>query len=241
MEKASGQVFGSIGIFNALLGEPFTKALWPELDLHRRHLGSRLLHRTEVVEQRSCHRSSKQPYSVLVQPYRRRLADLLPCQRKPASGRVMEKAGFVTPTVSTTTMPISQKSIQHNSPSLAAAPSEMEPAPERFPLFKRLPPCSDKTNDITERTYLERTLRYFGRDTPPPKSFCWRWTRACGTVSAVWPSLPPCAKPTAWRPWHRSPEAQTPETGIVLGSGKLEEARLAARSWARNAPCLTAS
>ena len=51
---------------------------------------------------------------------------------------------------------------------------------------------------------------------------------------------------------------QTPETGIVLGSGKLEEASLAAqilfaawnpdeenpyapRRWARNAPCLTES
>ena len=32
----------------------------------------------------------------------------------------------------------------------------------------------------------------------------------------------------------------TPETGTVLGSGKLEEARLAAE-WGPNAPCLTAS
>lgn len=29
VEKASGQVFGSISIFNALLGDPAQKALWP--------------------------------------------------------------------------------------------------------------------------------------------------------------------------------------------------------------------
>ena len=33
----------------------------------------------------------------------------------------------------------------------------------------------------------------------------------------------------------------TPETGTVLGSGKLEEARLAADSWGPSAPSLTGS
>ena len=32
VEKASGQVFGSISIFNALLGDPAQKALWPQQD-----------------------------------------------------------------------------------------------------------------------------------------------------------------------------------------------------------------
>ena len=32
VEKSSGQVFGSISIFNALLGDPAQKALWPQLD-----------------------------------------------------------------------------------------------------------------------------------------------------------------------------------------------------------------
>ena len=32
VEKASGQVFGSIGIFNAALGDAGQKAFWPELD-----------------------------------------------------------------------------------------------------------------------------------------------------------------------------------------------------------------
>ena len=32
VEKGSGQVFGSIGIFNAALGDAGQKAFWPELD-----------------------------------------------------------------------------------------------------------------------------------------------------------------------------------------------------------------
>ena len=38
-----------------------------------------------------------------------------------------------------------------------------------------------------------------------------------------------------------SQKRQTPETGIVLGSGKLEEASLAAQELGPNAPCSTAS
>lgn len=33
VEKATGQVFGSISVYNALLGEPQQKAKWAELDL----------------------------------------------------------------------------------------------------------------------------------------------------------------------------------------------------------------
>ena len=33
VEKATGQVFGSISIYNSLLGEPQQKAAWPGLDL----------------------------------------------------------------------------------------------------------------------------------------------------------------------------------------------------------------
>ena len=33
VEKATGQVFGSISVYNALLGEPQQKTKWPELDL----------------------------------------------------------------------------------------------------------------------------------------------------------------------------------------------------------------
>ncbi|MFR6698669.1 MAG: GNAT family N-acetyltransferase [Faecalibacterium sp.] len=45
VEKASGQVFGSISIFNALLGDAGTESTLAGAGLHRRHLGSRLLHR----------------------------------------------------------------------------------------------------------------------------------------------------------------------------------------------------
>ena len=33
VEKATGQVFGSISVYNALLGEPQQKAKWPGLEL----------------------------------------------------------------------------------------------------------------------------------------------------------------------------------------------------------------
>ncbi len=61
VEKASGQVFGSIGIFNALLGDPAQKALWPQQDCT-----------DGIWEVTCCH-----------------------AKENPASGRVMEKAGFL--------------------------------------------------------------------------------------------------------------------------------------------------
>ena len=69
VEKASGQVFGSISIFNAALGDAGQKSILAGAGPLGRHLGSRLLHRTELVEQRSCHRSAEGCDRVLVQPY----------------------------------------------------------------------------------------------------------------------------------------------------------------------------
>ena len=61
VEKATGQVFGSISIYNSLLGEPQQKAAWPGLDLSE-----------GIWEPGYCHAAAT-----------------------PASGRVMQKAGFV--------------------------------------------------------------------------------------------------------------------------------------------------
>ena len=61
VEKATGQVFGSISVYNALLGEPQQRVKWPGLELSG-----------GIWEPGYC---------IAVQ--------------NPASGRVMEKAGFV--------------------------------------------------------------------------------------------------------------------------------------------------
>lgn len=66
VEKASGQVFGSISIFNALLGDPAQKSALAATGLHRRHLGSRLLHREALVEPWFCNRSFKSSSKLLV-------------------------------------------------------------------------------------------------------------------------------------------------------------------------------
>ena len=59
VEKATGQVFGSIS------------------------LGAGLLHRPEVVEQRLHHRGSPRRRGVLVHPHGQQLAGLRPCRRQP--------------------------------------------------------------------------------------------------------------------------------------------------------------
>ena len=96
VEKATGQVFGSISLYNSLPGEPQQKTEWPGLDLtdgvwepgycigrkwwnkgfttealratglHRRYLGSRLLHREALVEPWFCNRSFKSSSKLLV-------------------------------------------------------------------------------------------------------------------------------------------------------------------------------
>ena len=61
VEKASGQVFGSISIYNSLAGEPQQKAEW--------HLGAGLLHRQRLVEQGLYHRGAGRFSRILVQEY----------------------------------------------------------------------------------------------------------------------------------------------------------------------------
>ena len=95
VEKASGQVFGSIGIFNAALGDAGQKAFWPELDpsggiweagycIGRSWWNRGLA--TEALK------------AVTAYWFSQTDGDWLTCchaKANPASGRVMEKAGFV--------------------------------------------------------------------------------------------------------------------------------------------------
>lgn len=95
VEKSSGQVFGSISIFNALLGDPAQKALWPQLDcadgvweagycLGRAWWNKGFA--TEALQ------------AVVDYWFTQTDAPFLTCchaKGNPASGRVMEKAGFV--------------------------------------------------------------------------------------------------------------------------------------------------
>ena len=67
VEKATGQVFGSISIYNSLLGEPQQKARAGSL---RGHLGAGILHRQSVVEQGLYHRSPPRGCRILVQKYK---------------------------------------------------------------------------------------------------------------------------------------------------------------------------
>ena len=90
VEKATGQVFGSISVYNALLGEPQQGQVAGAGTL-RRHLGAGLLHRAEVVGQGPYHRSAASCGGFLVWAGGRCLPHLLPrgaepCQR-PGDGK----------------------------------------------------------------------------------------------------------------------------------------------------------
>ena len=95
VEKASGQVFGSISIFNALLGDPAQKALWPQQDCT-----------DGIWEAGYCigkhwwnHGFATEALKAAVNYWFENTDGgwLTCCHAKenPASGRVMEKAGFL--------------------------------------------------------------------------------------------------------------------------------------------------
>lgn len=95
VEKASGQVFGSIGIFNAALGDAGQKAFWPELDPSGGIweagycIGRSWWNRGFATEALK---------AVTAYWFSHTDGDWLTCchaTANPASGRVMEKAGFV--------------------------------------------------------------------------------------------------------------------------------------------------
>ena len=95
VEKATGQVFGSISVYNALLGEPQQKAKWPGLDLSggiwepgycigQKWWGKGLT--TEALQ------------AVLQFGFDTLNLNRIEAQHEsdnPASGRVMEKAGMI--------------------------------------------------------------------------------------------------------------------------------------------------
>ena len=65
VEKATGQVFGSISIFTSSSVEP-ERDPWPQ----QRRVGGGLLHRQSMVGQRLHHRGSERSGRILVQEYR---------------------------------------------------------------------------------------------------------------------------------------------------------------------------
>ena len=95
VEKATGQVFGSIGIFNAALGAPEQKAAWPELDTSGGVwevgycIGRKWWNKGFTTEALK---------AVVDYWFRNTDSNWLCCcyaKENPASGRVMQKAGFV--------------------------------------------------------------------------------------------------------------------------------------------------
>ena len=95
VEKATGQVFGSIGIFNAALGAPEQKAAWPELDT-----ADGVWEVGYCIGQKWWNKGFTTEALRAVVDYWFRNTDgswLACCHavENPASGRVMQKAGFV--------------------------------------------------------------------------------------------------------------------------------------------------
>ena len=95
VEKATGQVFGSIGIFNAALGAPEQKAAWPELDTSGGVwevgycIGRKWWNKGFTTEALK---------AVVDYWFRNTDSNWFCCcyaKENPASGRVMQKAGFV--------------------------------------------------------------------------------------------------------------------------------------------------
>lgn len=94
-EKATGQVFGSISLCNALLGEPQQKARWPELDL-----SGGIWEPGYCIGQQWWDKgfTTEALQAVVDFWFGQVEGDFLTCCHavpNPASGRVMEKAGFV--------------------------------------------------------------------------------------------------------------------------------------------------
>ena len=81
---------------------------------------------------------------------------------------------------------------------------------------------------ITERNHFERTLRYFSRNSPDEVILLaldqglWDCERSLAELAAL------CEANHMEAVAEVTQKRQTPETGIVLGSGKLEEAAAAA-------------
>ena len=94
-EKATGQVFGSISLCNALLSEPQQKARWPELDL-----SGGIWEPGYCIGQQWWDKgfTTEALQAVVDFWFGQAEGDFLTCCHavpNPASGRVMEKAGFV--------------------------------------------------------------------------------------------------------------------------------------------------
>ena len=70
VEKATGQVFGSISIYNSLFGRAPAESRVARAGSLRRHLGAGILHRQSVVEQGLHHRSPPRGCRILVQKYK---------------------------------------------------------------------------------------------------------------------------------------------------------------------------
>ncbi len=93
---------------------------------------------------------------------------------------------------------------------------------------------------MTERNHFERTLRYFSGNPPTKVIFLaldqglWDCERSLAELAAL------CEANHMEAVAEVTQKRQTPETGIVLGSGKLEEAAAAAELGAC-APSLTAN
>ena len=95
VEKATGQVFGSISVYNALLGEPQQKAKWPGLDF-----SGGIWEPGYCIGQKWWGKGfTTEALQTVVDFWFRQVggAFLTCCHavQNPASGRVMEKAGFV--------------------------------------------------------------------------------------------------------------------------------------------------
>ena len=144
VEKATGQVFGSISIYNSLLGEPQQKAAWPGLDLSEGIwepgycIGKAWWNKGFTTEALR---------AVVEYWFKNTNSNWLACchaAANPASGRVMQKAGFVypmTPSTINLTVPLSPANAMRSRESIT-------------------------TLCINKRIYFERTLRYLSGNTP---------------------------------------------------------------------------
>ena len=95
VEKSSGQVFGSISLFNSLSTEPQQKSEWPGLDL-----SNGIWEAGYCIGQNWWNKgfTTEALKAVVEYWFRSTDSDWLACchaKANPASGRVMEKAGFV--------------------------------------------------------------------------------------------------------------------------------------------------
>ena len=96
VEKATGQVFGSISVYNTLLGAA-AKGQVAGAGPLRRHLGAGLLHRAEVVGQGLYLRGAASCGGFLVQTGGRCFPHLLPCGAEPRQRPGDGKGRFCVP------------------------------------------------------------------------------------------------------------------------------------------------